>query len=229
VSNLEINDLKIEQSIEIREDDAFLIVDIQYDFLPGGALAVKGGDEIIEGINEIGRIFRNNDASIVQTQDWHPPNDKSFASNHPGKEPGDEFQGDGIGPVLWPDHCVQGSKGAEFHENLDKTLARAIIRKGMDPKVDSYSGFRDQLKKKETGLRGFLKGLNVKRLFISGLALDYCCYYTAIDGVEFGFDVYIVVNLTRGIDDPKGSISKALEDMKNKGVKFLKKESFNKG
>ncbi|MBD3215792.1 MAG: bifunctional nicotinamidase/pyrazinamidase [Candidatus Lokiarchaeota archaeon] len=199
---------------------------MQYDFLPGGALAVEGGDEIIEGINKIGTLFQNKGASIVQTQDWHPQNDKSFASNHPGKEPGDEFHGDGIGPVLWPDHCVQGTKGAEFHEDLDKILARAIIRKGMDSEVDSYSGFRDQLKKKETGLRGFLKGLDVKRIFISGLALDYCCYYTAIDGIEFEFDVNFIVDLTRGIDDPEGSISSALEDMKSKGVKFLNKDSF---
>jgi nicotinamidase/pyrazinamidase len=223
---LEIKDLKIERGIEIRESDAFLIVDMQYDFLPGGALAVEGGDEIIEGINKIGTLFQNKGSSIVQTQDWHPQNDKSFASNHPGKEPGDEFHGDGIGPVLWPDHCVQGTKGAEFHEDLDKTLARAIIRKGMDSEVDSYSGFRDQLKKKETGLRGFLKGLDVKRIFISGLALDYCCYYTAIDGIEFEFDVNFIVDLTRGIDDPEGSISSALEDMKSKGVKFLNKNSF---
>lgn len=223
---MEIKDLKIERGIEIRESDAFLIVDMQYDFLPGGALAVEGGDEIIEGINKIGTLFQNKGSSIVQTQDWHPQNDKSFASNHPGKEPGDEFHGDGIGPVLWPDHCVQGTKGAEFHEDLDKTLARAIIRKGMDSEVDSYSGFRDQLKKKETGLRGFLKGLDVKRIFISGLALDYCCYYTAIDGIEFEFDVNFIVDLTRGIDDPEGSISSALEDMKSKGVKFLNKNSF---
>jgi nicotinamidase/pyrazinamidase len=223
---LEIKDLKFEQGIEILETDAFLIVDMQYDFLPGGALAVEGGDDIIEGINKIGSLFLNKGASIVQTQDWHPQNDKSFASNHPGKEPGDEFHGDGIGPVLWPDHCVQGTKRAEFHKDLDKTLARAIIRKGMDSEVDSYSGFRDQLKKKETGLRGFLNGLDIKRIFISGLALDYCCYYTAIDGIEFGFDVNFIVDLTRGIDDPEGSISNALEDMKNKGVKFLNQQSF---
>lgn len=223
---MEIKDLKFEQGIEILETDAFLIVDMQYDFLPGGALAVEGGDDIIEGINKIGSLFLNKGASIVQTQDWHPQNDKSFASNHPGKEPGDEFHGDGIGPVLWPDHCVQGTKGAEFHKDLDKTLARAIIRKGMDSEVDSYSGFRDQLKKKETGLRGFLNGLDIKRIFISGLALDYCCYYTAIDGIEFGFDVNFIVDLTRGIDDPEGSISNALKDMKNKGVKFLNQQSF---
>lgn len=224
---MEIQDLKIEGNLEIGENDAFLIIDMQYDFLPGGALAVEGGDEIIDGINKIGKIFQKKGASIIQTQDWHPQNDKSFASNHPGKEPGDEFQGDGIGPVLWPDHCVQGSKGAEFHKDIDKTLARAIIRKGMDPEVDSYSGFRDQLKKKETGLNGLLKGIDIKRIFISGLALDYCCYYTAIDGIDFGFEVFFIVDLTRGIDDPEGSISRALEDMKNKGVKFLKKESFD--
>jgi len=224
---MNIKDLDIEKSIEINHNDTLIIVDMQYDFLPGGALAVEDGDEIIDGINKLGNLFQEKGISIIQTQDWHPQEDKSFASNHPGKEPGDEFQGEGIGPVLWPDHCVQGSKGAEFHEDIDKTLARAIIRKGMDPEVDSYSAFRDQLKKKETGLKGFLKGLDIKRIFICGLALDYCCYYSAIDGIEFGFDVYLVIDLTKGIDDPEGSISRALEDMRNKGVKFVKSsESF---
>jgi len=225
---MDINDRENEKNVKIREHDVFIIVDMQYDFLPGGALAVEGGDEIIRGINELGNLFDKKGASIIQTQDWHPSNDKSFASNHPGKQPGDEFHGEGIGPVLWPDHCVQGTKGAEFHKDLDITLARAIIRKGMDPEVDSYSAFRDQLKKKETGLKGFLKDLGIKRVFISGLALDYCCYYSAIDAIEFGFEVFLILDLTKGIDDPKGSISNALEDMDNKGVKFLNTASFIK-
>jgi len=225
---MDIKDLKIEKSMNIGRNDALLVVDMQYDFMPGGALPVEEGDLIIEDINEVAKLFKDRNGIIVLTQDWHPKDHLSFASNHPGKNPGDEYQTEAIGPVLWPDHCVQGSKGAEFHESLNSGLAQAIIRKGYNPEIDSYSGFRENDKKSETGLAGYLKSLNVKRIFVCGLALDYCCFSTAIDGADFGFQVYFIVDLTKGIDLPPGNISNSLIQMIDKDIKFLNKKSFNK-
>ncbi len=220
-------ELDFEKSFEINKNDALIIVDMQYDFIPGGSLPVEEGDLIIKGINEIGIVFKKNKAKIVFTQDWHPKNHLSFASNHKGKSPGDEFSSEdgAIGPVLWPDHCVQGTKGANFHKNLNLKLADKIIKKGMNPKVDSYSGFQDNDKKSETGLREYLNSKKIKRLFVCGLALDYCCYYTAMDGFEFGYEVFFLVDLTRGVDVPEGNIKTALETMKKTGIKFLNIES----
>jgi len=199
---MDIIELKIEKGIQINQDDALIIVDMQYDFMPGGALPVKEGDQIIDGINNLAVKFNTTHNIVVLTQDWHPQDHLSFASNHPGKSPGDEYQTEAIGPVLWPDHCVQGSKGAEFHKKLDKNLAHVIIRKGYNPHIDSYSGFIENDKKSETGLAGYLKSLNIKRIFVCGLALDYCCFSTTIDGVDFGFEVYFLIDLTKGIDLP---------------------------
>ena len=201
---------------------------MQNDFIPGGSLPVEKGDLIIEGINLVAKIFKNKKAIVVLTQDWHPHNHLSFASNHPGKNPGDEFTSEdgAIGPILWPDHCVQDTEGAEFYKDLKIDLADKIIQKGMKPNVDSYSGFQDNDKKSETGLRKYLNSLNIKRIFICGLALDYCCYFTAVDGVDFGYDVYFLVDLTRGVDLPPGNISNSLKIMKNRGINFINKESF---
>ncbi len=223
---LNIDDLGFEKNITIKLDDALIIVDMQNDFVPGGSLPVEEGDQIVSRINSIAELFRKNKAYIILTQDWHPKEHLSFASNHPGMSPGDEYQTEAIGPVLWPDHCVQNTYGSEFHEDLKKEYAHAIIRKGYHPEIDSYSGFIENDKKSETGLAGFLNSLKIKRIFICGLALDYCCYFTAIDGIDFGFEVYFLVNLTKGIDLPPGNISSSLEDMKNKGIKFVSKESF---
>lgn len=225
---ISMEDIKFEENIKINEKDALIIVDMQNDFIPGGSLAVEEGDLIIEGINEIANYFKEKKAVIVLTQDWHPQNHLSFASNHPGKSPGDEYTSDdgGIGPVLWPDHCVQGSIGAEFHKDLKKELADKIIQKGMNYKVDSYSGFQDNDKKSETGLREYLNSKNIKRIFICGLTLDYCGYYTAMDGFEFGYKVYFLIELTRGVDLPPGNVSRTLKSMKEKGIIFVKRKSF---
>ena len=222
---MNIEKIQYQKNITLSKHDALIIVDMQNDFMPGGALPVEEGDQIIDSINKVARIFKENNGLIVLTQDWHPEDHMSFASTHPNKEPGDQFQSEGIGPVLWPDHCVQGSNGANFHEKLKVNLAHAIIRKGYNTSVDSYSGFIENDKKSETGLAGFLTSLNIKRLFICGLALDYCCYFTALDGIDFGFEVYFLVNLTRGIDVPPGNISKSLQDMTNKGIKFATKDN----
>lgn len=220
------SNINYEKNIKISKEDALLIVDMQYDFMPGGALPVEEGDQIIQGINSIAEKFHTSLAKIVLTQDWHPQNHLSFASNHPGKEPGDAYQTEAIGPILWPDHCVPGTKGAEIHKDLLTTLAHAIIRKGYNPAIDSYSGFLENDKKSETGLAGLLKSLKIKRIFICGLALDYCCFSTAVDGIDFGFKVYFIADLTKGIDNPPGNISKSLEAMLKKGIKFANKNSF---
>ncbi|MFX0076169.1 MAG: bifunctional nicotinamidase/pyrazinamidase [Candidatus Hermodarchaeota archaeon] len=217
--------IQFQKKITLSNQDALIIVDMQNDFMPGGALPVEEGDQIIDNVNKVAKIFKRNNGLIVLTQDWHPEDHMSFASAHPDKVPGDTFQSEGIGPVLWPDHCVQGSKGADFHNKLKVNLAHVIIRKGYNPKVDSYSGFIENDKKSETGLAGLLNSLKINRIFICGLALDYCCYFTALDGLEFGFDVYFLVNLTRGIDLPPGNISKSLQDMTIKGVKFATRDN----
>ncbi|MGV9199861.1 MAG: bifunctional nicotinamidase/pyrazinamidase [Promethearchaeia archaeon] len=221
---MKIEDLKFEKEIDVTNSDALLIVDMQYDFMPGGALAVEEGDKIIPGINKIGKNFQKKDYHVVLTQDWHPKGHMSFASSYPDKKPGDEFDTKGIGPVLWPDHCVQGSKGAKIHEDIEKTLGYAIIRKGYHPKVDSYSAFLENDKKTETGLRGYLESLNIRRIFLCGLALDYCCFASAIDAVDFGFHVCFLPHLSKAIDDPPGNLSTALTTMTEKGVKFVKLE-----
>lgn len=223
-----MNQIKFEKDIKIESRDALIIVDMQNDFIPGGALPVEEGDLIIEGINQIAEYFKKKKATVVLTQDWHPKNHLSFASNHPGKSPGDPFTSENgaIGPVLWPDHCVQNTKGAEFHKDLKIDLADKIIKKGMNPYVDSYSGFRDNDKKSETGLRDFLNSKKIQRIFLCGLTLDYCGYYTAMDGFEFGYRVYFLIDLTRGVDIPKDNVKNALETMNKTGIKFANIKSF---
>jgi len=221
-----ISDLKLEKNIKLTETDALIIVDLQNDFITGGSLPVEEGDLIINDINELAEIFKKS-GQVILTQDWHPPDHLSFASNHPGKKPGDEYHSKGIGPVLWPDHCVQNSEGAIFHKDLKTELADKIIQKGKNPDIDSYSGFLDNDKKSETGLANYLKSQRIKRIFICGLALDYCCYATAMDGIDFGFDVYFLIDLTKGIDLPANNISISLENMTKKGIKFVKKISFS--
>jgi len=213
-----------QKNMHIDNTNALIIVDMQNDFMPGGALPVEEGDQIIDSINQISETFKKYNGKIILTQDWHPKNHKSFASSYNDKNPGDEYHSEGIGPVLWPDHCVQGTKGAQFHDKLNIDLAHTIIRKGFNPEVDSYSAFIENDKKSETKLKGCLNSLKIKKIFICGLALDYCCYYTALDGKYFGYEVYFLVNLTRGIDLPPGNISKALQHMKEKGIKFATKD-----
>ena len=219
---MNISELILEKKVSISPSDALIIVDMQNDFISGGALAVKGGNEVLEGINHVSAFFKRKGARIILTQDWHPPNHKSFASAHPGKKPFEHYAAVGIGPVLWPNHCVQGEKGAEFSKELNTKVADVIIRKGMNPEIDSYSTFLENDKKSETGLSGYLKSLRISRFFICGLALDYCVYYSAMDGKSLGFNVCVIVDLTRGIDDPPGGIQTAIKNMMDKGIKFLK-------
>lgn len=226
---MKIEDLKIKKGIRINNHDALIVVDMQNDFIPGGALPVEGGDEIINGINSVAKLFHESNAPVVLTQDWHPKNHASFASSHPGKNPGDEYTSEdgAIGPVLWPDHCVQGSSGADFHQDLTIDFAKAIIRKGTNPKVDSYSAFLENDKELETGLAGYLESLQIERLFLCGLALDYCVYYSAMDGANFGFETLVLIDLTRGIDQPEGNISECLINMTEEEISFVKESSFS--
>ena len=220
-NNLTISDLNLVSKIELKKDDSLIIVDIQNDFLPNGALPVNDGDEIISPINILAERFNKKGNLITMTQDWHPPGHLSFASSH-NMKPFEPFEAEGIGPVLWPDHCVQDSKGAEFHPDIEERFAKAIIRKGFRPNIDSYSTFIENDMKTYTGLSGFLNTLGIKRIFLCGLALDYCVYYSAIDGKNLGFDVVLPIDLSKAIDSPAGHLSNALQKMKDEGVQFVK-------
>lgn len=182
---------------------ALIIVDIQNDFLPGGALAVKNGDSVIPVINKI----QNDFDLVVATQDWHPADHKSFASMHPGKKIFDEIILNGLPQVLWPDHCVQETIGAQFSSLLSTKKIEAIFRKGMDPNIDSYSGFFDNGKKKATGMGDYLKGRGITQIFVTGLAADYCVNFTALDGLELGFQSTIITDATLPIDEENFKIT----------------------
>ena len=175
---------------------ALIIVDVQNDFLPGGALAVPKGDTIMDYINQIQSSYD----LVVATQDWHPANHQSFATQHPGRTPFDTIHLKGLPQVLWPDHCVQETEGAALTTTLDTTNIEAIFRKGMDPEIDSYSGFFDNGRKKATGMAGYLKDRGVDEVHICGLAADYCVHYTANDALSLGFKACILDKATKPID-----------------------------
>ncbi|MDI6791593.1 MAG: bifunctional nicotinamidase/pyrazinamidase [bacterium] len=193
--------------------EALLIIDVQNDFCPEGALPVPEGDRIVPLINQLMQGFD----IIIATQDWHPPGHKSFASAHPGKEPFETVDLQGTVQVLWSDHCVQGSRGAQLLSGLDTKPIRMILRKGMNPEVDSYSGFRDNSKTTITGLDGCLKALGIEHIYLVGLATDFCVYFTAMDGLENGYKVTIILDATRGINVPEGSMEEKLTRFRNSG------------
>ncbi|WP_156307800.1 bifunctional nicotinamidase/pyrazinamidase [Sphingobacterium endophyticum] len=175
---------------------ALIIVDVQYDFLPGGSLEVPRGDEIIPIINNIQKDYD----LVVATQDWHPANHLSFASQHEGKLPFEQIDLDGLDQILWPDHCIQESYGSEISEELNTSRIEAIFRKGMDPNIDSYSGFYDNGKRKDTGLSGYLKARKIDEVHVCGLAADFCVYFTAMDSIAEGFKTSIISKATKAID-----------------------------
>ncbi len=200
--------------------EALVLVDIQIDFCPGGALPVPEGDKIVPIVNEIIHCFNLK----VATKDWHPRDHKSFAINHPNKKVGEIVYIDGVEQVLWPVHCVQGTPGAEFHPELKSDKIDKIIYKGTDPNIDSYSGFFDNLRKRATGLDDFLKEKGVKTIYVAGLATDYCVKYTVLDGLELGYNVYVISDGIKGIDLNPGDIEKAVAEMKEKGAIFVSSE-----
>lgn len=195
---------------------ALILVDIQNDFVPGGNLPVPLGDEIIPLVNELQRAFK----LIVATQDWHPPNHKSFASSHPGKAPFEKIRLHDLEQVLWPDHCVQGSPGASFHPSLNMNNVEAIFRKGMDPDIDSYSGFYDNGYKKATGMAGYLRERKVSNVYICGLAGDFCVGYTAKDALKENFKTFVIEDATRSID--AAGFSRMKEDILSNGGQFIR-------
>jgi nicotinamidase/pyrazinamidase len=212
-------------TISISSTDALIVVDLQNDFIPGGNLAVEGGDTIISDINEIMKTFNHAFARIIFTQDWHPADHRSFASRHERKKPFDPIDGvTGIGPVLWPDHCVRGTKGAEFHPGLDIDAAHLILRKGIHRDLDSYSVFTEHDRKTDTGLAGYLENAGLKRIFLCGLALDYCVFWSAMDGKRKGFDTFVVSDLCKGIADETTETAKT--QMASQGIPFVKKTDF---
>lgn len=184
---------------------ALLLIDIQNDFLPGGALAVPRGDKIIPIVNKIQDHFD----LIVATQDWHPQDHKSFASNHEGKNTFDTILLQGLEQVLWPDHCVQSTVGADFSKDLEMNKVEAIFRKGMDPAIDSYSGFYDNGKLKSTGLADYLKGKSITKVYLTGLAGDYCVYFSGMDALGEQFSTYLIEDATYPIDQENFSKNKA--------------------
>jgi nicotinamidase/pyrazinamidase len=193
---------------------ALILTDIQNDFVPGGALAVPKGDEIVPVAN---RLIPDYDL-VVATQDWHPANHKSFANRHPGKNVGDIIELGGLEQVLWPDHCVQGTHGAELVEGLNKKRIDKIIHKGTDPNIDSYSTFFDNEHRKSTGLDKYLKEQSVDEVYIMGLATDYCVKYSVLDSINLGFKTYIILEGCRGIDMNPGDCEKAINEMKQAGA-----------
>lgn len=196
---------------------ALILVDIQNDFIPGGALPAKDGAQVVPVANRLQDHFD----LVVATQDWHPKNHLSFASNHPGKSPGEVIELSGLDQVLWPDHCVQGSAGARFHSELSTEKIDQVIRKGDDYRIDSYSGFFDNGHLKATGLEDYLRSNDVDSVFVCGLATDYCVKYTALDAVELGFNTSVVTDACRGVELQEGDIDAALEEMKRAGVKLV--------
>jgi nicotinamidase/pyrazinamidase len=204
------------EEITLEGTDILIVVDPQNDFCPGGALAVSDGDEIIPVINSLGVTFNH----VILTQDWHPMGHFSFASSHSGKEPYDVIEADYGQQVLWPDHCVKETPGAEFHDSLELPHAEMIVRKGFHEKIDSYSAFFENDRKTPTGLGGYLKERGFKRIFITGLATDFCVMYTALDGEKLGFKVLVIEDGCRGIDID-GSLSAAWRTMKEAGVQNI--------
>lgn len=176
---------------------SLVIIDVQNDFMPGGRLEVPHGDMVVTVINRLQPHFE----LVVATQDWHPRNHISFASNHPGRKPFDKTSIDGIEQVLWPDHCVQGTIGADFHPALETLKIAAVFRKGMNPEVDSYSGFYDNLHKVNTGLAGYLRAKDIKELYFCGLASDICVYYSIMDALKEEFSATLIEDASRPLDN----------------------------
>jgi nicotinamidase/pyrazinamidase len=199
--------------MQVRDDDVLLVIDVQNDFCPGGALAVADGDAVVPVINGLAGRF----AHVVLTQDWHPPGHSSFASSHSGSAPFETIAMPYGQQTLWPDHCVQGTMGAAFHPQLKTERAELVIRKGFRGEIDSYSAFHENDRRTPTGLAGYLRERGLRRIFLAGLATDFCVYYSAVDARRLGFDVVLIEAGCRAID-LAGSLDAARAEMATAGV-----------
>jgi len=199
-----------------------LIIDVQNDFCHGGALAVKDGEAVVAPLNALSAALVAKGGRAAATQDWHPTGHISFATSHNGKNPGEVIDTPLVkGQVLWPDHCVQGSTGAAFHEKLDIKPVSLIIRKGFRTELDSYSAFFENDHCSSTGLEGAIKQMNIQTVIIGGLATDYCVFFSAMDCRRLGFRTIVVSDAVRGVGFPEGSVENALSTMKNEGIDFF--------
>lgn len=197
---------------------ALILVDLQNDFVPGGALAVPVGDVVVEPANRLLPIFD----LVVATQDWHPPDHGSFAVNHPGKQPGEIIELNGLQQILWPAHCVQNTHGAALLEALDKTRIDRVFQKGTDPGLDSYSGFYDNGHRRPTGLGEYLQVRGAREVYVLGLATDYCVRYTALDARQLGFRTFLIEDACRGVELQPGDVQRAVEEMRSAGVTVIR-------
>jgi len=193
--------------------DALIVVDVQNDFCPGGRLAVQKGDEVVPIVNELSKRFEN----VVLTQDWHPPGHQSFATSHPGSRPFDSIKLAYGEQMLWPDHCLQGSDGAALHKDLAVPHAQLVVRKGWRREVDSYSAFLEADRRSRTGLEGYLDERGIERVFVCGLATDFCVAWTALDALRFKFESVVIEDACRAID-MQGSLAAAWDKMNKAGV-----------
>ena len=184
-------------TVELSETDVLVVIDVQRDFCAGGALAVQNADAVVAPINRLMDVFDN----AVISQDWHPVGHKSFYTSHDGKQPFETAEMPYGPQILWPEHCVAGTKGAEFHPDLDTTKAKAIIRKGTNVEIDSYSTFFENDRKTPTGMAGYLRQNGFKRIFLTGIATEYCVGFSATDGVEEGFEVFVITDATASFDN----------------------------
>ena len=204
------------QTSSAGDREVLLVVDVQNDFCPGGALAVPGGDAIVPLVNRLAARF----AHVVLTQDWHPPGHSSFASAHPGQRAFATIEMDYGAQILWPDHCIQGSPGAAFHAGLEIPHAELVLRKGFRAAIDSYSAFRENDRKTPTGLASYLRERGLERVTLCGLATDFCVLYSALDAAAAGFRPRVAVDACRGLD-ADGSLARALAEMRAAGVELV--------
>ena len=193
---------------------ALIIVDVQNDFCPGGALPVPEGDRVVAVINRAQPGFD----LVVATQDWHPADHGSFAANHPGRSPGDRIELAGLPQILWPVHCVQRTRGAELHPGLNRSRIACVFQKGADRHVDSYSGFFDNGRRASTGLGDYLKDQHVTDVYVCGLATDYCVKATALDAANLGFKTHLLEDACRGVELREGDVQRAIDEMRERGV-----------
>lgn len=210
--------------VNLLQQSALLLVDLQNDFCAGGSLAVPAGDDIIPLANALMPLM----PLVIATQDWHPHDHMSFAANHDNKAIGDALMVDGISQTLWPVHCVQGSHGAAFHPDLALSHISHIVHKGIDKVVDSYSAFFDNAHRRSTGLHDFLQSQAIKRIYILGLATDYCVKYSVLDALHLGYEVTVIEDACKGVGLQTTDIENAVAEMKNAGAAFINHNHFIK-